>query len=264
MNSELDPQGLRLPIKLDTHDQRRVRADPARTGAPRGAAPGAGSRTRQRAAPGPRPAPLPGVGLRRRHDAARHERGLRAAPARAAASSSVPRRRRSTSQLARRRRGRQRVHLRRAGPLRESDRRVAEAPAGRREAARLRHGRRALQAAPGPGRLRLPALRRAGPVREGRLHGLGHRPHGAVVRALDARRRAAHDRGGGGDRAHRREARGHAPALHPRAREPEPAGRPRGHGRARRAPQDRGVEDLHAVRARRHGLLHGRRARASR
>ena len=63
-----------------------------------------------------------------------------------------------------------------------------------------------LQGAPGPRRFRLPAVHRPRPVREGRLHGLGHRPHGAVVRAVHARGRAAHDRGGRGDGAHRREA----------------------------------------------------------
>ncbi len=104
----------------------------------------------------------------------------------------------------------------------------------------------------GPGRVRLPALHRARPVRQGRVHGLGHRPDGAVVRPVDARRRTADDRGGGGDGAHRRAAERHAPPAAPWPRQSEPARRPRGHGRARSALQDLGLEDVHAVGARRH------------
>jgi hypothetical protein len=86
-------------------------------------------------------------------------------------------------------------------------------------------------------------------------------PHGAVVRAFDARIRAAHHRGGVRHRAHRGEARRHASPAHPRTREPEPEGRPRGHGRARRALSHRRVEDVHAVGTRRQGLLARRRRR---
>ena len=44
--------------------------------------------------------------------------------------------------------------------------------------------------------------------------------------------RAGHDPGGRRGAPHRRQARGHAPAAAPRPRQPEPARRPRGHGRA--------------------------------
>ena len=130
-----------------------------------------------------------------------------------------------------------------------------------RAAAAIRDRRSALQAARRPGRTRLPALHRARAVREGRLPRLRHGPHGALVRAVDRRGRAAQDRGGRGDRPHRRAARGHAPALPARPREPEPARRPRAHGRARAAAQGRRVQDLHAVGTGREGLLARRRAR---
>ena len=65
----------------------------------------------------------------------------------------------------------------------------------------IRHRRSALQAARGPGRSRLPALHRAGPVREGRVPRFRHGPDGAVVRAVDRRARAAQDRGSRGNRA---------------------------------------------------------------
>ena len=67
-----DPDGTRLPIKLDTDDQRRVRADSAGARA----SPCAQARARARRRPtrerlGPDAPRLPGVGLRRRDDAAR-------------------------------------------------------------------------------------------------------------------------------------------------------------------------------------------------
>ena len=98
-----------------------------------------------------------------------------------------------------------------------------------RQDAALRAGER------GPGELDY--LHCIGPdaVRQGRLPRFGHRPDGAVLRAVDARGRAADDRGGGRDRAHRRAARRHASAAAARPRQPEPARRPRRHGRARRS-----------------------------
>ena len=102
-------------------------------------------------------------------------------------------------------------------------------------------------------------MHRARRVRQGRLPRFRHRPDGAVVRAFHARGRTAHDGGSAGDGRHRRAARRHAPHLHSWPRESEPAGRSRGHGRTRRALQDLGVEDVHAMGAERPGLFHGRR-----
>ena len=91
----------------------------------------------------------------------------------------------------------------------------------------------ALAKEPGP-RSHL-ALPRARGVREGRVPRQRHRHDGAVLRALAARRRAGHDRGGGRGAPHRRPPARHAPPADARPRQPEPAGRRRGDGRARRS-----------------------------
>ena len=182
-----DPDGRRLPVKLDTTSTastRRSRSSPCITRP---------ARSRWR-----RPPPTRGGwGSRRREflvsacGAATTLLGMNAAYARAGRTGGwfdVPEAGRPRPEAARARRGGRGVHLRRAGALRESDGRVAQAPARGREAAARLHDRPALRAPPGTGRARLPALRRARAVREGRVPGLGHRPDGAVLRAVHAPR----------------------------------------------------------------------------
>ena len=263
-----DPDGTPAADQARHDDQRRVRADSARAGASpcaRKLAHRSGRRPTRSA-----------LGS----DAPRRSSCRRAAPRRrcsamnaAYAAGRPPRRllrdrrrkRRSTTQLARSALDDGRVHLRRPGPLRESDRRVDEGAAAERAAAAASRTDRASCSrvdAPGP---RLPALPRLRRVREGRLPRLGHRPHRAVVRAVDAQGRAADDRGGRRDRAHRREAwRARTGCcIHGRVN-PNQAGDLEGDGHARRALQDRRVEDVHAVGPGRQGLLPRRRRRASR
>ena len=69
-------------------------------------------------------------------------------------------------------------------------------------------------------------------VPQGRVHGQRHRRDGAVLRPLRPRRRAGDDPGRRRSAPAGRQARGHAPAAAARPRQPEPARRPRGHGRA--------------------------------
>ena len=96
---------------------------------------------------------------------------------------------------------------------------------------------------------------------QGRVHGQRHRCDGAVLRPLRSRRRAGHDSGRRRSPPAGRQARGHAPAAAARTRQPEPARRPRGHGRAAREVGRQRLEDLHAVRTERQGLLPVRRRR---
>ena len=88
-------------------------------------------------------------------------------------------------------------------------------------------------------------------VHQGRVPRFGYRSRRAVVRAVDAQRRAADHRGGGRHRAHRRADGGHAPHVAARPRESQPGRRHREHGHARRALPGLRVQDLHAVGPRR-------------
>ena len=127
MRTDHDPDGLRLPIKLDTRHQRRIRADSARTGAPPRARPALEAAATERAPTGPRPPELPRLGLRRHHDTLASQRGLRGRGTHGGFYEIAP-----EAPLDLRCAlggGRQRVHLRCAGSLREPDRRLAEDPA---------------------------------------------------------------------------------------------------------------------------------------
>ena len=255
---DLDPDGQPPAGQTRHHHERRVRADSARRlvaprespGARMGRRAGAQARAARAAHSSPRCAAPP----RRCWPSTPRMR----APAAAADSSRSPTTRRSDAQLAAARAGQARIHLRRAGPFRESDRRLDEAPAARREAAAVSED--AMRPRQTTRRARLSELHRARRVHQGRVPGFGYGPDGAELRAFDARRRAAHHRGSHGDARHRREDGGLEAADAARPREPQPAGRRRGHG-APREVRRRRLQDLHAVGTERRGLLDDRRRR---
>ena len=260
IDPRIDPEGTRLPIKLDTTSNGEFAPVAAVAGEPRREPPRARSGDAQREAARPRPPRVPRLGLRRGEHAARvQRRERRGRPARRLFRARARGRARAA---ARRRDGRRgRVHLRRAGPLRRPDRRVAAKTLRRGRVQVVAEG--GLRARRAARRAQPPALPRAGGVRQGRLPRQRHRHDGAVLRALDARCRAADDPGGRRGAPDRRPHGGHAPPADPRPRQPEPAGRPRGDGRARGALGRERVEDLHAVGSRRQGLLPLGRRRAS-
>ena len=203
------------------HDhQRRVRADPARR-------PSIATRARwrvdaataQREAHRPSRGELPRVGLRRGDDAARRSTPRSPRRAAAAATTSCPREAALDLQLARSHARHQRVRVRRAGPLRQSDRRV-DASRCRRARSRCSLRRRtSVLRRRDAGRASTTCVPRPRRVHQGRVPRLRHRPRRAVVRAVDARGRAADDRGGRRHRAHRRADGGHAPHAAARPRQ---------------------------------------------
>ena len=191
-----DPEGLRLPVKLDTATNGEFAPIPL----------GAVHRLANETALREATRHARGLGMSRREfmvsaagtatDVARDERGLRrrrqcrrglrARPAGGEGS-------RARAGAARRRR----VHLRRAGPLRGPRRAMAQGRAAARRRVPRHAGSDARRRGPdrAPGR---PA------VRPGRVPRFRHRLHGAVVRAEHLRRRAADDLRGERLRAHRR------------------------------------------------------------
>ncbi len=225
MRSAVDPEGRRLPIKLDSTSNGEFVPVPLSSANHEANRLAHAAAERNARAAGYLEKKLPGVRLRRRLHAPCLQRGERRRGAhgrvlRPAAGSGARAPGRALGG------GPGRIHLRRAGPLH-------------------RHAQGQLQ---GPGRLH-----------QGRVPRLRHRHDGAVLRALATRRRAG-DHPGGGRRAQDRGEAGRHPSPAPaRPRQSQPAGRPGGHGRAGGPLGRLGVEDLHAVRPRRARLLPHRR-----
>ena len=151
--------------------------------------------------------------------------------------------------------GRPRADRRRADPLRRPERPVAQESLFHLEHHPARVSPGPLRRGAAGAHLRVGRLLLRAPLRQGGLPRQRHRPGGADLRPLAARGHAAVDRGGGQDPPDRRRARGDQAPAGARPRPPQPAGRAGPHGRAGRALEDRGLEDLHRLRPRRQRLL---------
>ena len=231
MTQRIDPEGVRLPVKLDTTSNGEfvpVPLSPANREANRLAHAAA---TRQCEAPRTHAPRFPRLRLRRGEHAARVQcRERRGRPHRR-----LLRRPRDAAldlQLAQATVGGKGEFIFDVqGHFVDPNETWLEDRAGRRiqvvAESRLRAGQQSRARAPS----RVPRPRG---VREGRLPRQRHGHDGAVVRARDARGRAAHDPGGRRGAPHRRPAAGHASAADPRPRQSESARRRRSDGRARR------------------------------
>ena len=177
-----------------------------------------------------------------------------AAAAGAAATSSSTTMRRSTCKLGALDARQQRVHLRRAGPLREPDRRVDEELPPSAQPLRFATNRASCARRPRPGLDYLRCLGSDAFVKDVFLDSdtdlmvLSFVPSTRKGEPLTIEEAAATAR-------IVEKMQGTHRMLHPRARQPQPGRRPRGHGRARGALQDRRVEDVYAVGPRRKGFF---------
>ena len=255
----IDPDGRRLPIKLDTTSNGEFEPVPLSPANRRSQPPRARGGDAEREAAGPVAPRLSRDGVRRGEHAARVQRGQRGRRQARRLLRPEPEAALDPQLAAARARAQGRVHLRRAGPLRRPDRRLGEesGPPARSS-----------------GRRRRAAGWRSGPARSSHLDCLG--PEEFVKDVFmdsdtdlmvlsfvpsHARRRAGHDPGRRRGAPDRRPPGGHAPPAAARPRQPEPARRPRGDGRAEGELGRVRVEDLHAVRPGRQGLLPVRRGR---